>query len=147
MVVVGGGIIPCLLRTQTPAAAAAAEHERQSAKLCGARETLLQPRTRPCSAPRPPSPPARRGGVGALEGRAVPWQRVRHIGACRPELADPPALWGTQAQSQVYGGVTYYNTVQQQVQPKPSPPRRTSQPVTIKPPPPEVPSPPPVASA
>lgn len=46
-----------------------------------------------------------------------------------------------QAQSQVYGGVTYYNTVQQQVQPKPSPPRRTSQPVTIKPPPPEVPSP------
>lgn len=47
-----------------------------------------------------------------------------------------------QAQSQVYGGVTYYNTVQQQVQPKPSPPRRTSQPVTIKPPPPEVPSPP-----
>lgn len=55
--------------------------------------------------------------------------------------ADPSALWGTQAQSQVYGGVTYYNTVQQQVQPKPSPPRRTSQPVTIKPPPPEVPSP------
>ncbi|XP_056404903.1 protein CASC3 isoform X2 [Hyla sarda] len=44
----------------------------------------------------------------------------------------------TQAQSQVYGGVTYYNPVQQQVQPKPSPPRRTSQPVTVKPPPPEV---------
>ncbi|KAJ7313570.1 hypothetical protein JRQ81_005066 [Phrynocephalus forsythii] len=51
----------------------------------------------------------------------------------------PPHLYpNTQAQSQVYGGVTYYNTVQQQVQPKPSPPRRTSQPVTIKPPPPEV---------
>lgn len=50
----------------------------------------------------------------------------------------PPHLYSnTQAQSQVYGGVTYYNTVQQQVQPKPSPPRRTSQPVTIKPPPPE----------
>ncbi|XP_066483159.1 protein CASC3 isoform X1 [Tiliqua scincoides] len=51
----------------------------------------------------------------------------------------PPHLYpNPQAQSQVYGGVTYYNTVQQQVQPKPSPPRRTSQPVTIKPPPPEV---------
>ncbi|KAG8139981.1 hypothetical protein E2320_002713 [Naja naja] len=51
----------------------------------------------------------------------------------------PPHLYpNTQAQSQVYGGVTYYNTVQQQVQPKPSPPRRASQPVTIKPPPPEV---------
>ncbi|XP_072860343.1 protein CASC3 isoform X3 [Pogona vitticeps] len=51
----------------------------------------------------------------------------------------PPHLYpNAQAQSQVYGGVTYYNTVQQQVQPKPSPPRRTSQPVTIKPPPPEV---------
>ncbi|KAM4622650.1 protein CASC3 isoform 1-T1 [Discoglossus pictus] len=51
----------------------------------------------------------------------------------------PPAhLYPTpQAQSQVYGGVTYYNPVQQQVQQKPSPPRRTSQPVTIKPPPPE----------
>ncbi|NWI21684.1 CASC3 protein, partial [Crypturellus soui] len=57
----------------------------------------------------------------------------------------PPHLYpNTQAQSQVYGGVTYYNTVQQQVQPKPSPPRRASQPVTIKPPPPEVLSPPPV---
>uniref|UniRef100_A0A672Y9X4 Protein CASC3 n=1 Tax=Sphaeramia orbicularis TaxID=375764 RepID=A0A672Y9X4_9TELE len=45
-----------------------------------------------------------------------------------------------QGQSQVtYGGVTYYDTVQQQAQPKPSPPRRTSQPVTVKPPPPEVP--------
>ncbi|NXO03528.1 CASC3 protein, partial [Rhinopomastus cyanomelas] len=56
----------------------------------------------------------------------------------------PPHLYSnTQAQSQVYGGVTYYNTVQQQVQPKPSPPRRTSQPVTIKPPPPEVPPSPP----
>ncbi|KAM4691564.1 protein CASC3 isoform 2-T2 [Rhinophrynus dorsalis] len=42
-----------------------------------------------------------------------------------------------QAQSQVYQGVTYYNPVQQQVHQKPSPPRRTSQPVTIKPPPPE----------
>ncbi|XP_041121645.1 protein CASC3 isoform X2 [Polyodon spathula] len=38
---------------------------------------------------------------------------------------------------QVYGGVTYYSTVQQQAQSKPSPPRRTSQPVSIKPPPPE----------
>ncbi|XP_077413490.1 protein CASC3 [Vanacampus margaritifer] len=45
-----------------------------------------------------------------------------------------------QGQSQVtYGGVTYYDTMQQQAQPKPSPPRRTSQPVTVKPPPPEVP--------
>ncbi|XP_061740426.1 protein CASC3 isoform X1 [Nerophis ophidion] len=45
-----------------------------------------------------------------------------------------------QGQTQVtYGGVTYYDTVQQQAQPKPSPPRRTSQPVTVKPPPPEVP--------
>lgn len=54
-------------------------------------------------------------------------------------LPPPPAhLYpNTQAQAQVYGGVTYYNPVQQQVQPKPSPPRRTSQPVTIKPPPPE----------
>ncbi|XP_041433644.1 CASC3, exon junction complex subunit S homeolog isoform X2 [Xenopus laevis] len=58
-------------------------------------------------------------------------------------LPPPPAhLYpNAQAQSQVYGGVTYYNPVQQQVQqqvlPKPSPPRRTSQPVTIKPPPPE----------
>lgn len=45
----------------------------------------------------------------------------------------------SQGQSQVtYGGVTYYDTMQQQAQPKPSPPRRTSQPVTVKPPPPEV---------
>lgn len=45
-----------------------------------------------------------------------------------------------QGQAQVtYGGVTYYDTMQQQAQPKPSPPRRTSQPVTVKPPPPEVP--------
>lgn len=45
-----------------------------------------------------------------------------------------------QGQSQVtFGGVTYYDTMQQQAQPKPSPPRRTSQPVTVKPPPPEVP--------
>uniref|UniRef100_A0A2K5EMJ0 Protein CASC3 n=1 Tax=Aotus nancymaae TaxID=37293 RepID=A0A2K5EMJ0_AOTNA len=51
----------------------------------------------------------------------------------------PPHLYpNTQAPSQVYGGVTYYNPAQQQVQPKPSPPRRTPQPVTIKPPPPEV---------
>uniref|UniRef100_A0A5F9DKL3 Protein CASC3 n=1 Tax=Oryctolagus cuniculus TaxID=9986 RepID=A0A5F9DKL3_RABIT len=51
----------------------------------------------------------------------------------------PPHLYSnTQAPSQVYGGVTYYNPAQQQVQPKPSPPRRTPQPVTIKPPPPEV---------
>ncbi|XP_075437892.1 LOW QUALITY PROTEIN: protein CASC3 [Ascaphus truei] len=51
----------------------------------------------------------------------------------------PPAhLYpNAQAQSQVYGGVTYYNPVQQQALPKPSPPRRTSQPVTVKPPPPE----------
>ncbi|XP_056143406.1 protein CASC3 [Lampris incognitus] len=51
-----------------------------------------------------------------------------------------PAMYpNPQAQSQVYGGVTYYDTVQQQAQPKPSPPRRSSQPVTVKPPPPEVP--------
>ncbi|CAB1418726.1 unnamed protein product [Pleuronectes platessa] len=52
-----------------------------------------------------------------------------------------PAMYPTpQAQAQVtYGGVTYYDTMQQQAQPKPSPPRRTSQPVTVKPPPPEVP--------
>uniref|UniRef100_A0A7N6A6I3 Protein CASC3 n=1 Tax=Anabas testudineus TaxID=64144 RepID=A0A7N6A6I3_ANATE len=51
-----------------------------------------------------------------------------------------PAMYpNPQGQSQVtYGGVTYYDTVQQQAQPKPSPPRRTSQPVTVKPPPPEV---------
>ncbi|XP_024117990.1 protein CASC3 [Oryzias melastigma] len=52
-----------------------------------------------------------------------------------------PTMYPTpQGQSQVtYGGVTYYDTMQQQAQPKPSPPRRTSQPVTVKPPPPEVP--------
>ncbi|XP_043910872.1 protein CASC3 [Protopterus annectens] len=44
---------------------------------------------------------------------------------------------GTQPQPQVFGGVTYFDTMQQQTQPKPSPPRRTSQPVTVKPPPPE----------
>ncbi|XP_061085444.1 protein CASC3 [Conger conger] len=51
----------------------------------------------------------------------------------------PPIYPNPQAQAQVYGGVTYYDTMQQQAQPKPSPPRRSSQPVTIKPPPPEVP--------
>ncbi|XP_062310911.1 protein CASC3 [Osmerus eperlanus] len=51
-------------------------------------------------------------------------------GASLPPMFNP--------QSQVYGGVTYYDTVQQQAQPKPSPPRRSSQPVTIKPPPPEM---------
>uniref|UniRef100_A0A1A8RGE9 Protein CASC3 n=1 Tax=Nothobranchius rachovii TaxID=451742 RepID=A0A1A8RGE9_9TELE len=52
-----------------------------------------------------------------------------------------PTIYPTpQGQAQVtYGGVTYYDTMQQQAQPKPSPPRRTSQPVTVKPPPPEVP--------
>ncbi|KAG7504613.1 hypothetical protein JOB18_012783 [Solea senegalensis] len=51
-----------------------------------------------------------------------------------------PTMYPTpQGQTQVtYGGVTYYDTMQQQAQPKPSPPRRTSQPVTVKPPPPEV---------
>ncbi|KAM4530571.1 protein CASC3 [Odontesthes bonariensis] len=51
-----------------------------------------------------------------------------------------PTMYPTpQGQAQVtYGGVTYYDTVQQQAQPKPSPPRRTSQPVTVKPPPPEL---------
>ncbi|XP_072298938.1 protein CASC3 [Eucyclogobius newberryi] len=51
-----------------------------------------------------------------------------------------PAIYPTpQAQAQVtYGGVTYYDTMQQQAQPKPSPPRRTSQPVTVKAPPPEL---------
>uniref|UniRef100_A0A096MAN7 Protein CASC3 n=1 Tax=Poecilia formosa TaxID=48698 RepID=A0A096MAN7_POEFO len=49
-----------------------------------------------------------------------------------------PAMYPTpQGQAQVtYGGVTYYDTMQQQAQPKPSPPRRTSQPVTVAPPPP-----------
>nr|XP_046271048.1 protein CASC3 isoform X2 [Scatophagus argus] len=51
----------------------------------------------------------------------------------------PTMYQSPQGQSQVtYGGVTYYDTMQQQAQPKPSPPRRTSQPVTVKPPPPEV---------
>ncbi|XP_069490886.1 protein CASC3 [Ambystoma mexicanum] len=55
-----------------------------------------------------------------------------------PPPPPPPHLYpNPQAQSQVYGGVTYYNTVHQQVQPKLSPPRRTSHPVTVKPPPPE----------
>ncbi|XP_069565263.1 protein CASC3 isoform X2 [Brachyistius frenatus] len=47
-----------------------------------------------------------------------------------------PTMYPTpQGQAQVtYGGVTYYDTMQQQAQPKPSPPRRTSQPVTVKPP-------------
>nr|XP_033774772.1 protein CASC3 [Geotrypetes seraphini] len=58
-------------------------------------------------------------------------------GALPPPPAPPHLYSNTQAQSQVYGGVTYYNTVHQQVQPKPSPPRRTSHPVTVKPPPPE----------
>lgn len=54
--------------------------------------------------------------------------------------ARSPACVAFQGQSQVtFGGVTYYDTMQQQAQPKPSPPRRTSQPVTVKPPPPEVP--------
>uniref|UniRef100_A0A087YIC5 Protein CASC3 n=1 Tax=Poecilia formosa TaxID=48698 RepID=A0A087YIC5_POEFO len=45
-----------------------------------------------------------------------------------------PAMYPTpQGQAQVtYGGVTYYDTMQQQAQPKPSPPRRTSQPVTVR---------------
>ncbi|XP_063044039.1 protein CASC3 [Engraulis encrasicolus] len=54
-----------------------------------------------------------------------------------PGATLPPMYPNPQAQSQVYGGVTYYDTVQQQAQPKPSPPRRSSQPVTVKPPPPE----------
>ncbi|XP_062388740.1 protein CASC3 isoform X2 [Sardina pilchardus] len=57
-----------------------------------------------------------------------------------PGATLPPMYPNPQAQSQVYGGVTYYDTVQQQAQPKPSPPRRSSQPVTVKPPPPEYPS-------
>uniref|UniRef100_A0A665XDG8 Protein CASC3 n=1 Tax=Echeneis naucrates TaxID=173247 RepID=A0A665XDG8_ECHNA len=60
-----------------------------------------------------------------------------------PPFYPPPGVMTfpyPHGQSQVtYGGVTYYDTVQQQAQPKPSPPRRTSQPVTVKPPPPEVP--------
>ncbi|KAJ8264680.1 hypothetical protein GJAV_G00152440 [Gymnothorax javanicus] len=54
-----------------------------------------------------------------------------------PAATMPPMYPNPQAQAQVYGGVTYYDTMQQQAQPKPSPPRRSSQPVTIKPPPPE----------
>lgn len=50
-----------------------------------------------------------------------------------------PTMYPTQqGQAQVYGGVTYYDTMQQHAMPKPSPPRRTSQAVTIKPPPPEL---------
>ncbi|XP_056609561.1 protein CASC3 isoform X1 [Triplophysa dalaica] len=49
----------------------------------------------------------------------------------------PPMYPNPQAQAQVYGGVTYYDTVQQQAQPKRSPPRRSSHPVTVRPPPPE----------
>ncbi|KAK7802405.1 hypothetical protein U0070_023522 [Myodes glareolus] len=52
-----------------------------------------------------------------------------------PPPPPPPHLYPN---TQVYGGVTYYNPAQQQVQPKPSPPRRTPQPVSIKPPPPEL---------
>ncbi|CDQ74022.1 unnamed protein product [Oncorhynchus mykiss] len=55
-------------------------------------------------------------------------------GATLPPMYNPPVY----GQSQVYGGVTYYDPMQQQAQPKPSPPRRSSQPVTVKPPPPEV---------
>uniref|UniRef100_A0A8C4WX15 Protein CASC3 n=1 Tax=Eptatretus burgeri TaxID=7764 RepID=A0A8C4WX15_EPTBU len=46
-----------------------------------------------------------------------------------------PHLFPTQAHPHVYGGVTYYNMMEQQVQPKPSPPRRATQPVSVKPPP------------
>ncbi|XP_055050511.2 protein CASC3 isoform X1 [Misgurnus anguillicaudatus] len=49
----------------------------------------------------------------------------------------PPMYPNPQAQSQVFGGVTYYDTVHQQAQPKRSPPRRSSHPVTVRPPPPE----------
>ncbi|XP_051572658.1 protein CASC3-like isoform X2 [Myxocyprinus asiaticus] len=49
----------------------------------------------------------------------------------------PPMYPNPQAQAQVYGGVTYYDTVQQQALPKRSPPRRSSHPVTVRPPPPE----------
>lgn len=56
-----------------------------------------------------------------------------------PSSSDDAVVSLSQGQAQVtYGGVTYYDTMQQQAQPKPSPPRRTSQPVTIKPPPPEL---------
>uniref|UniRef100_A0A3Q3KG89 Protein CASC3 n=1 Tax=Monopterus albus TaxID=43700 RepID=A0A3Q3KG89_MONAL len=57
-----------------------------------------------------------------------------------PAIYPNPQVHTLHGQSQVtYGGVTYYDTMQQQAQPKPSPPRRTSQPVTVKPPPPEMP--------
>nr|XP_023867709.1 protein CASC3 [Salvelinus alpinus] len=59
-------------------------------------------------------------------------------GATLPPMYNPPAQSQVYSQSQVYGGVTYYDPMQQQAQPKPSPPRRSSQPVTVKPPPPEV---------
>ncbi|XP_073350330.1 protein CASC3 [Pagrus major] len=49
-----------------------------------------------------------------------------------------PAMYPSPQSQVTYGGVTYYDTMQQQAQPKPSPPRRTSQPVTVKPPPPEL---------
>lgn len=88
-----------------------------------------------------PSPRGCSHSVPAARRRTVLSPGTQLSVPASAKSADPSALRGTQAQSQVYGGVTYYNTVQQQVQPKPSPPRRTSQPVTIKPPPPEVPSP------
>uniref|UniRef100_UPI00358F16D9 protein CASC3-like n=1 Tax=Myxine glutinosa TaxID=7769 RepID=UPI00358F16D9 len=46
-----------------------------------------------------------------------------------------PHLFPAQAHPHVYGGVTYYNMMEQHVQPKPSPPRRAVQPVSVKPPP------------
>lgn len=75
-----GGIIPCLLRTQTPAAAA--EHEHQSTKLCGARETQL-PRAQPagCCSPVPARaqhriPPALpRAAAALVPSRDARWPR------------------------------------------------------------------------
>lgn len=90
-------------------------------------------------APQPRSFAARIGAAARGWGRGLdpPPSAPRDAGAAA--LGAERSALRQQAQSQVFGGVTYYNPVQQQVQPKPSPPRRTSQPVTIKPPPPEVP--------
>ncbi|CAN0383007.1 unnamed protein product [Lampetra planeri] len=88
-----------------------------------------------------PPPPAQMLGYFPSNimypGAALPNPGYTYTPAPIPPPPPPPAhiFPPPQAQSQVYGGVTYYNTAQQQAQPKPSPPRRPSQPVSVKPPP------------
>ncbi|XP_078737781.1 protein CASC3 isoform X3 [Lampetra fluviatilis] len=90
-----------------------------------------------------PPPPAQMLGYFPSNimypGAALPNPGYTYTPAPIPPPPPPPAhiFPPPQAQSQVYGGVTYYNTAQQQAQPKPSPPRRPSQPVSVKPPPEE----------